>query len=116
MHKAGVAVMAGTDSPMPGVYPGFALHDEMALLVEAGLTPREALRSATFGPAQFLGIANTSGSVAVGKRADLVLLDADPTKDIRNTRRINAVLIDGRLLRRADLDALLEESALAPMP
>ena len=115
MHRAGVPIMAGTDSPMPGVYPGFALHDEMTMLVEAGLTPREALRSATFLPAQFLGIANTSGSVAVGKRADLVLLDADPTKDIRNTRRINALLIDGRLLRRVDLDALLENATRAQM-
>jgi imidazolonepropionase-like amidohydrolase len=113
MHRAGVAIMTGTDSPMPGVYPGYALHDEMAMLVESGLTPREALRSATIVPAQFLGISATSGSVAVGKRADLVLLDADPTRDIRNTRRINSVLIDGRLLRRADLDALLEDAASA---
>jgi imidazolonepropionase-like amidohydrolase len=105
--------MAGTDSPMPGVYPGFALHDELELLVESGLTPREALYSATLEPAKFLGMADTSGSVAVGKRADLVLLDADPTKDIHNARRINAVLLDGRLLRRADLDALLDEAARA---
>lgn len=113
MHAAGVRILAGTDSPMPGVYPGFSLHEEMALLVESGLTPREALRSATLAPAEFLGIATTSGSIAAGKRADLVLLDADPTKDIRNSRRINAVLLDGRLLRRADLDALLEEAATA---
>ena len=111
MHQAGVPIMAGTDSPMPGVYPGFALHDELELLVESGLTPREALYSATLEPAKFLGMADTSGSVAVGKRADLVLLDADPTKDIHNARRINAVLLDGRLLRRADLDALLDEAA-----
>jgi imidazolonepropionase-like amidohydrolase len=111
MHQAGVPIMAGTDSPMPGVYPGFALHDEMELLVESGLTPREALYSATLEPARFLGMADTRGSVEVGKRADLVLLDADPTKDIHNARRINAVLLDGRLLRRADLDALLDEAA-----
>lgn len=113
MHQAGVPIMAGTDSPMPGVYPGFALHEEMELLVESGLTPREALYSATLEPARFLGIADTSGSVAVGKRADLVLLDADPTTDIHNARRINAVLLGGRLLRRADLDALLDEAARA---
>jgi len=111
MHDAGVTILAGTDSPMPGVYPGFSLHEELSLLVESGLTPVEALRAATLAPAEFLGIAGTSGSVAVGKRADLVLLDADPTKDIRNTRRINAVFLDGRLLRRADLDALLEQAA-----
>jgi len=116
MHQAGVPIMAGTDSPMPGVYPGFALHEEMELLVESGLTPREALYSATLEPAKFLGIADTSGSLAVGKRADLVLLEADPTRDIHNARRINAVLLDGRLLRRADLDALLKEAASAQAP
>jgi imidazolonepropionase-like amidohydrolase len=113
MHQAGVTIMAGTDSPQPGVYPGSSLHEEMQMLVASGLTPREALRSATLMPAQFLGIAATTGSVAVGKRADLVLLDADPTRDIRNTQRINAVLLDGRLLRRAGIDAVLEERANA---
>jgi imidazolonepropionase-like amidohydrolase len=113
MHQAGVPIMAGTDSPMPGVYPGFALHDELELLVESGLSPSEALYSATLEPAKFLGMADTRGSVEVGKRADLVLLDADPTKDIHNARRINTVLLDGRLLRRADLDALLDEAARA---
>jgi imidazolonepropionase-like amidohydrolase len=113
MHQAGVPIMAGTDSPMAGVYPGFALHDELELLVQSGLTAREALYSATLEPAKFLGMADTGGSVDVGKRADLVLLDADPTKDIHNARRINAVVLDGRLLRRADLDALLEDAAQA---
>jgi len=114
MHQAGVTIMAGTDAPQPGVYPGSSLHEEMQMLVASGLTPREVLRSATIVPAQFLGIAATSGSVAVGKRADLVLLDADPTRDIRNTRRIDAVVLDGRLLRRAKLDALLVAQANAP--
>lgn len=106
-HAAGMTLMPGTDTPMPAVWPGWSLHDELALLVEAGLTPREALRAATLAPAEFFGIAATSGSIAVGKRADLVLLDADPAQDIRNTQRIAAVVIGGRLLRRADLDALL---------
>lgn len=113
MHQARVPIMTGTDAPMPGVYPGFSLHEEMSMLVDAGLTPRDALRSATLVPAKFLGIAGAAGTVEAGMRADLVLLDADPTKDIRNTRRINAVLFDGRLLRRADLDALLEGAAEA---
>lgn len=108
MNKADVPIMAGTDTPMPNVYPGYSLHEELELLVESGLSPREALRAATLTPAVFLGIAADSGSVAVGRRADLVLLDADPTQDIRNTRRIDAVLIDGRLLRRVALDELLE--------
>ena len=72
--------------------------------------------SATLTPAQFLGIAATTGSVAVGKRADLVLLDADPSRDIRNTRRINAVVLDGRPLRWADLDAVLKEAARVQTP
>ena len=108
LHQARVPILTGTDAPMPGVYPGFSVHEEMAMLVESGLSPSDALRAATLAPAKFLGIAGAAGSVEVGMRADLVLLDADPTKDIRNTRRINAVLLDGRLLRRADLDALLD--------
>jgi imidazolonepropionase-like amidohydrolase len=110
-HRTGVSLLAGTDTPMPAVYPGFALHEEMALLVEAGLTPLEALRAATLAPARFLGLAAVTGSVAVGKRADLVLLDADPTRDIRNSQRISAVVLDGHLLRRPALDALLEAAA-----
>ena len=79
--------------------------------MQSGLSPRDALRAATFAPAEFLGISDVAGSIAVGKRADLVLLDADPVRDIRNTRRIDAVVIDGRLLRRGDIDAVLEAAA-----
>jgi imidazolonepropionase-like amidohydrolase len=96
---------------MPGVYPGFSLHEELAVLVQAGLRPVEALRAATISPAEFLGVDDVVGSIAEGHRADLVLLDADPTRDIRNTQRIHAVVFDGRLLQRADLDALLTEAA-----
>ena len=84
--------------------------------MQSGLTPRAALRSATLAPAEFLGIAGETGSVEVGKRADLVVLDADPTRDVRNTRRIHALIFDGRLLRRADLDELLETAARAQAP
>ena len=108
LHAAGVRVLAGTDAPMPLVYPGFALHKELELLVEAGLTPADALRAATIWPAEFLGLGGSSGSVTVGKRADLVLLDADPLHEISNTQRIHAVLLNGRLLQRAELDALLD--------
>lgn len=110
-ERAGVIVLAGTDAPMPEIYPGFSLHEELALLVDAGLSPRDALRAATLRPAQFLGLSATQGSIEVSKRADLVLLDADPTRDIRHTRSIRAVVLDGRLLRREALDALLEEAA-----
>src|SRR5262249_47358740 len=72
LRHAGVPLLAGTDAPMPGVYPGFALHDEMDRFVDAGYTPAEALRAATFAPASFLGTSDKAGSVDVGKRADLV--------------------------------------------
>lgn len=115
-HRQGVVLMAGTDTPMPGVYPGYSLHEELALLVAAGLSPREALGAATLRPARFLGIDADSGTIAAGRRADLVLLDADPARDIRNTRRIRAVVLDGRLLTRDVLDALLADAARAQAP
>jgi len=115
LHRAGVPILAGTDAPMLGVYPGYSLHDELELLVDSGFTPTEALRAATLGPAEFLGIAE-GGTVATGKQADLVLLDADPLRDVRNTRRIDTVVLYGRLLRRAALDRLLADSARAQNP
>src|SRR5260370_420308 len=109
MHKTGVEFIAGTDAPNPFCFPGFSLHDELDLLVQSGLTPMEALRTATINPARFFGMENTLGTIEVGKLADLVLLDANPLKDIRNTQEINAVVINGRLLDRKTLDKLLAE-------
>lgn len=106
MHRAGVPLMAGTDVGNPYVFPGFSLHDELALLVAAGLTPMEALQAATRNPAQFLGEKDL-GTVQQGKLADLVLLDADPLADIRNTTKIAAVVVRGRLMEREALDHLL---------
>jgi imidazolonepropionase-like amidohydrolase len=108
MHDAGIPFLAGTDTA-PGVYifPGFSLHEELQRFVAAGFTPMEALQTATLNPATFLGIANRLGTVEKGKIADLVLLDADPLVDIRNTQRISAVTLNGRYLSRADLDKLL---------
>ena len=108
MHRAGAPFMAGTDSA-PGVYimPGFSLHDELANLVEAGFTPMESLQTATSNPAKFLGMEASLGSVEPGKIADLVLLGANPLKDIRNTQKINAVVADGRLFDRVALDQIL---------
>jgi len=106
-RRANVPMMAGTDAPMPEVYPGFSLHDELQRFVDTGYTPREALRTATIDPARYLGQDSTSGSIAPSKRADLVLLAADPTRDVRNTRLIDVVIIGGRVLRRAELDVLL---------
>lgn len=110
MRASGVALLAGTDLAGPRVPPGFTLHEELALLVENGLSPSEALRSATSAPAAFLKISADFGAIEPGKRADLVLLDADPLADIRNTRRIRAVVLNGKLLDRAALDRLLRES------
>jgi imidazolonepropionase-like amidohydrolase len=108
LHAAGVRILAGTDAPMPQVYPGFALQKELELLVEAGLSPADALRSATIWPAEFLGMSDSIGSIATGKRADLLLLDGNPLSDISQTQCIRAVVLDGRLLLRADLDRLLK--------
>ena len=104
LRDAGAGLLAGTD-----IGPwGPSLHRELRFLVAAGLTPAEALRAATISPARFLGAADTLGTVAVGRRGDLVLLDADPLLDIRNTLRIVAVLVGGQFFDRGRLDQLLK--------
>lgn len=107
LKNAGVKLLAGTDMPQAFIYPGFSLHDELALLVRSGLTPLEALRTATYNAAEYLGALDSLGTVSEGKVADLVLLDADPLLDIRNTRRISAVIANGRLFDSAARAALL---------
>ena len=97
LRNAGVKLLAGTDMPQAFVYPGFSLHRELELLVRSGLTPLEALRAATYNPAEFLGALDSLGTIAQGKLADLILLDADPLTDIRNTRRISVVIANGRV-------------------
>jgi imidazolonepropionase-like amidohydrolase len=108
MHRAGIPFLAGTDTP-PGVYvfPGFSLHEELQRFVAAGFTPMEALQTATLNPAKFLGMDDRLGTIEKGKLADLVLLDANPLDDIRNTQKIAAVIVNGRYLARADLDKML---------
>lgn len=110
MRRAGVKFIAGTDVLNPFVFPGFSLHDELALLVEAGLTPLEAIQSATVNAAAYVGQSQEGGTIDAGKAADLVLLDASPLDNISNTKRIAAVVIRGRLLQRADLDRALNEA------
>jgi imidazolonepropionase-like amidohydrolase len=107
-HRDGVSFLGGTDAGgTPFVIPGFDLHNELAALVDAGFTPLEALQSVTLDAAKFLGRADDFGTVANGKAADFVLLDANPLDDIRNTQKIRAVVVQGKYLDRAALDALL---------
>ncbi|MBA2440619.1 MAG: amidohydrolase family protein [Thermoleophilaceae bacterium] len=116
MRELGVNILAGSDAGSVLVYPGFGLHEELRLLVEeAKLSPRDALWSATIGPARFARLDHELGTIAAGKIADIVLLDADPLENIRNTRRIFAVVQAGRLFSRGDLDALLGEVRSAVM-
>jgi len=107
LNEAGVLLLAATDVGVPLQVPGISLHVELERLVEAGLSPLEALRTATLNPARVLKMADSLGTIEPGKLADLVLLDANPLEDIRNTQKIRAVVADGRLYRRADLDQLL---------
>jgi len=107
MKKAGIRFLAGTDYDNPYSYPGFSLHDELALFVEAGFTPIEALQTATINPAKFLGATDSLGTIEKGKIADLILLNADPLTDIRNTQKIQAVFVNGKYLSKQTLQAML---------
>jgi hypothetical protein len=107
MHEAGVPIGAGTDTPIGFAAPGYSLHSELEMLVEAGLPPMEALRAATLRPAEFFGLEGEMGTIEPGRLADLVLLDGNPLEDITRTRTVRAVVTKGQLLDRAALDALV---------
>ena len=109
MKRAGVDFIAGSDTANPYVFPGFSLHDELALLVQAGFTPMEALQAATRDPARYLGRLDSVGTIEKGKIADLVLLDANPLAEIGNTRKVNAVVVGGRLIAKPELDKMLAD-------
>jgi imidazolonepropionase-like amidohydrolase len=114
-HRAqtlGVRLLAGTDITIPYTYPGFSLHDELQLYVEAGLTPMQALETATTNPALLLGLSRTWGCVEPGYPANLVLLNADPLADIANVKKIDSVVINGQRLDRAQLDQLLNDAKI----
>ena len=106
-HEAGVKILVGTDVFDTMVFPGFSYHDELVHLSRAGLSPFEIIRAATHRGAEFLKMTDDFGSITDGKMADLVLLDADPLADIRNTTRINAVIFDGKLYDRSALDSMI---------
>jgi imidazolonepropionase-like amidohydrolase len=107
MNKKGVGLLAGTDISVPWMVPGAGLHEELSSLVEAGLTPLEALRTATWNVARYFERSTDFGTVAPGRIADLVLIDGDPLADVRNVRRIRAVVENGRYLDRTALDGFL---------
>jgi imidazolonepropionase-like amidohydrolase len=113
LFRAGVPMLAGTDTGNPYCFPGFSLHDELALLVDSGMTPLNALQTATRNAATFMTATDRYGSVSKGKIADLLLLDADPLNDIHNTKRISEVFLAGRELNRAALDAILRSAEQA---
>jgi imidazolonepropionase-like amidohydrolase len=113
LRDAGARILLGTDTPNPFVIPGFSIHDELSLLVEAGLTPYEAIRAGTRDAAEFLGGQNEFGTVAVGLRADLILTEANPLDDVKNVARRAGVMICGRWLPAAELDTMLEDLAQA---
>jgi hypothetical protein len=106
MHRAGLPILAGTDGG-PYTVAGFGMHQELALLVRAGLTPMQALQAATINPAKFLGESDTLGTIEQGKIANLILLEANPLENISNTERIDAVIVNGKFLPKMVLRMLL---------
>jgi hypothetical protein len=106
---AGIPIVAGTDAQVPGVVPGFSLQDELQSLAQAGLSNEQVLESATRLPAQWLGTLEDRGTVAAGKRADLLLLEKNPLEQIENTRSITAVIVSGKAYSRSELDRRMAE-------
>jgi len=113
MRSKHVRILAGTDLGLRDIYPGFSFHDELGLLTRSGLTPFEAIRSATVDPASWLNKSRSFGLVKVGQRADLVILAADPLKDIENIRKIEGVVLRGRYFSKAELEKMLSDAAAA---
>ncbi len=106
LHERGVPIAIGTDTGNPYVFPGYSVHGELALLVEAGLTPLEAITAATRRATEMLGEEDQFGTIEPGKRADLLILGANPFEDIRNTRSLEVVISEGRVV---DREALRQE-------
>ena len=112
MNKAGVKLLAGSDCGVFGVHYGFGLHDELELLVEAGLTELEALQTATLNAAEYADKSDSYGNIKTGLMADLILLEANPLDNIRNTKQIYSVLSNGKFYDRQSLDTILENVAV----
>lgn len=110
-HDKGGQLMTGTDALFPRLVPGFALHRELLELVEVGLTPYEALRTSTTIPYEFLGEAEHAGTIEIGKRTDLLLVDGNPLEDISAASKIEGVLMRGRWIDRVEIETRMEEVA-----
>ena len=96
-NKHKVKIIAGTDAPIGFLTPGYSLHKELQLLVEGGLTPLEAIKAATITPAEFFNLDNEMGSIGIGKKADLIILNNNPILNIKNTRDIFKVISKGNI-------------------
>ena len=105
IHDKGIELMAGTDTPIFFLTPGLSLHQELYNLVKAGLSPLEALKTATYNPALYFEMENELGSIQEGQWADLLILNANPLEDIRHTQKISQVIKQGNVI---DRDRLLE--------
>lgn len=111
LNNNGALLLSGTDAVVPMMVPGFSLHDELETMANSGLSPYEVLKTSTYNPALYLGELEEFGTVEVGKRADLVLLEANPLDDIANTRQVAGTMVRGRWYSRADLEIMLEKVA-----
>jgi len=117
LNEAGIPLMVGTDLMVPGIIPGYAVHEEMRIWQEAGIPPADILRSATLVPAQFMKLGDRLGSVSEGKTASMVLVRANPLEDIQNAQQIESVFLRGEYFSREDLDQMLDEAKkLAQQP
>jgi imidazolonepropionase-like amidohydrolase len=110
LYQAGVPLMIGTDLTVPGIIPGYSVHEEMAIWQEAGIPPADILRSATLVPVEFMGLGDHLGSIREGKTASVVLVRGNPLEDIRNAQQIESVFLRGGYFSRQDLDRLLDEA------
>jgi len=108
VHKAGIEIMAGTDTPIALLTPGLSLHEELAALVKAGLSPIDALQTATVNPAKYFNLEDELGNIEETMWTDLIILNANPLEDINNTKSIDAIFKQGKHYSRKDLDTLLK--------